>query len=235
MIDELPRGWCDTAINEVAEVFLGKTPARTDYASTGSLKVVKFRDIHGGRVDFSNAKDGFVRDNRDALSGLRELRRGDVLITSAAHSGENIGKKCAYVSNLPDPFPRVFFTGELLNIRCPDGTLGRWTYLFFRSADGFSEIQEAVTGVHLTGGRAKQMRIPLAPFNEQQRIVAKLKKLLGKVDACQQRLAKIPVLLKRFRQSVVAAACSGRLTADWREENPNLDPAQRLVERINEI
>ena len=73
------------------------------------------QQAHEGRVDFSNAKDGFVRDNRGALSGLRKLRRGDVLITSAAHSGENIGKKCAYVSNLPEPFSQVFFTGELLN------------------------------------------------------------------------------------------------------------------------
>ena len=55
--------------------------------------------------------------------------------------------------------------------------------------------------------------IPLAPLAEQRRIVAKLETLLGKVDASQQRLAKIPVLLKRFRQSVLAAACSGRLTA----------------------
>ena len=55
---------------------------------------------------------------------------------------------------------------------------------------------------------------------EQRRIVAKLEKLLGKVDACQQRLAKIPVLLKRFRQAVLAAACSGSLTEDWRDKNP---------------
>jgi type I restriction enzyme S subunit len=48
--------------------------------------------------------------------------------------------------------------------------------------------------------------------------VAKLEKLLGQVDASQQRLARIPVLLKCFRQSVLAAACSGRLTADWRED-----------------
>jgi type I restriction enzyme, S subunit len=219
MTDGLPQGWCDAAISDVGEVFLGKTPARTDYASSGNLKVVKFRDIQDGRVDFSNAKDGFVRNDRDALSGLRELHRGDVLITSAAHSGENIGKKCAYVSSLPEEFAQIFFTGELLNIRCPDDTVGRWAYVFFRSADGYSEIQEAVTGVHLTGGRAKQMRIPLAPLAEQRRIVAKLEKLLSKVDACQQRLVKIPILLKRFRQSLLAAACSGRLTADWRDEN----------------
>src|SRR5439155_23756518 len=39
------------------------------------------------------------------------------------------------------------------------------------------------------------------------------------------------VLLKRFRQSVLVAACSGRLTADWREENVPEDAAS-LIERI---
>ena len=62
--------------------------------------------------------------------------------------------------------------------------------------------------------------------------MAKLETLLGKVDASQQRLAKIPVLLKRFRQSVLAAACSGRLTADWREENPRSRTAGCTAELI---
>jgi type I restriction enzyme S subunit len=49
--------------------------------------------------------------------------------------------------------------------------------------------------------------------------VAKLQKLLSRVDAAQVRLATIPHILKRFRQSVLTAACSGQLTADWRKEN----------------
>ena len=80
----------------------------------------------------------------------------------------------------------------------------------------------------------KEMKVLVAPLNEQRRIVAKLEKLLDKVEACQQRLAKIPIILKRFRQSVLAAACSGRLTADWRERNPNLEPAIELLKRIRE-
>src|SRR5439155_23540794 len=67
----------------------------------------------------------------------------------------------------------------------------------------------------------EKAEVPIAPLGEQRRIVVKLEKLLGKVDTCQQRLTTIPVLLKRFRQSVLSAACSGRLTADWREENRN--------------
>lgn len=62
----------------------------------------------------------------------------------------------------------------------------------------------------------KEMQLLVPPLAEQRRIVAKLETLLGKVDASQQRLAKLPALLKRFRLSVLAAACSGRLTNDWR-------------------
>lgn len=73
--------------------------------------------------------------------------------------------------------------------------------------------------------------VPIAPLNEQRRIVAKLEELLARVEASQKRLAKIPVILKRFRQSVLAAACSGRLTADWREDNATqINPIQIIRE-----
>ena len=61
----------------------------------------------------------------------------------------------------------------------------------------------------------KRAEIPLPPLAEQKRIVAKVETLLARVNAARQRLAKAPALLKRFRQSVLAAACSGQLTEDW--------------------
>ncbi|MFQ5709849.1 MAG: restriction endonuclease subunit S, partial [bacterium] len=59
----------------------------------------------------------------------------------------------------------------------------------------------------------------LAPFNEQRRIVEKLDKLLAKVESAKARLERVPAILKRFRQAVLAAAVSGELTKDWRERN----------------
>jgi len=77
------------------------------------------------------------------------------------------------------------------------------------------------------------LEVPLPPLSEQRRIVQKLDRLLAKVDACQQRLEKIPILLKRFRQSVLAAACSGRLTEDWRKKH-EIEPAASLLKQIKE-
>lgn len=61
--------------------------------------------------------------------------------------------------------------------------------------------------------------MPVAPVQEQRRIAEKLDTTLARVDALNDRLARITPLLKRFRQSVLAAATSGRLTEDWREAN----------------
>ena len=42
----------------------------------------------------------------------------------------------------------------------------------------------------------------------------------------------MPALLDKFRQSVLAAAFRGDLTADWRERHPDADPASELLDRI---
>ncbi|GHV31595.1 hypothetical protein AGMMS4952_20610 [Spirochaetia bacterium] len=61
------------------------------------------------------------------------------------------------------------------------------------------------------------LEFPLAPLNEQKRIVEKLDAILPKVKQAKARLENISTILKKFRQSVLAAACSGKLTERWRE------------------
>lgn len=78
----------------------------------------------------------------------------------------------------------------------------------------------------------KALQIRLAPLDEQRRIVAKIKALLAKVDVCCKRLEHITTILRRFRQAVLAAACSGRLTADWREDHKGLESGANLLSRI---
>jgi type I restriction enzyme S subunit len=56
--------------------------------------------------------------------------------------------------------------------------------------------------------------------------------VLAKVNAARDRLNRVPAILKRFRQAVLSAACSGHLTADWRETNPHVDPTSTLLGHI---
>ena len=58
--------------------------------------------------------------------------------------------------------------------------------------------------------------VALPPAAEQKVIADKLDTLLAQVETTKARLERIPQILKRFRQSVLAAAVSGRLTEEWR-------------------
>lgn len=96
-------------------------------------------------------------------------------------------------------------------------------------------IQEATSSVtvgHLSSSDVLKIPFPLPPLNEQRRIVEKLEKILHRIDTSKERLDKIPSILKRFRQAVLAAACSGKLTEDWRGKNPLVENAGEPVERI---
>ncbi|MCL1126655.1 restriction endonuclease subunit S [Shewanella surugensis] len=66
---------------------------------------------------------------------------------------------------------------------------------------------------------AYEQIINLPPLAEQKVIADKLDELLAQVERTQARLDAIPAILKSFRQSVLAAAVSGKLTEEWRGEN----------------
>ena len=74
--------------------------------------------------------------------------------------------------------------------------------------------------------------IPLAPFTEQRRIVARVEALSAKLDEAIAALRRAQANLGRYRASVLKAAVEGRLTARWRSENPPEESSEQLLERI---
>jgi type I restriction enzyme S subunit len=78
------------------------------------------------------------------------------------------------------------------------------------------DTSTAIPGLNRNDIYAQKM--PLPPVDEQKRIVTKVEELLVQVNAAKDRLAKVSMILRRFRQAVLAAACSGHLTADWRNK-----------------
>ena len=94
----------------------------------------------------------------------------------------------------------------------------------YRALPGYLEAinryTSSVTVKHLSSKTMLSIPMPLPPLNEQTRIANKLDELLAQVDIIKARIDAIPSILKRFRQSVLAAAVSGKLTEEWRGENP---------------
>ena len=115
--------------------------------------------------------------------------------------------------------------------------VAKYLQYYFKSPDFRELICADVTGVggSLTRAQPKRVKtfpVPIPPVLEQKRIADKLDSLLARVDSCRERLDRVPAILNRFRQSVLAAATSGRLTEDWREANPTKRTASDLVELI---
>lgn len=71
---------------------------------------------------------------------------------------------------------------------------------------------------------AYEQKVALPPLAEQHQIAQRLDELLAQVDTIKARLDAIPAILKRFHQSVLSAAVSGKLTEEWRSNNNYTDP-----------
>jgi len=212
--DELPNGWATMPVAEVIEDF------QPGFASgeknvEGGVAHLRMNNIG---LDGELVLD-LLRTVPEKLAKPRhDLSPGDVLVCTT-NSGALVGK-CAYF-DLPG---RYAFSNHLTRLRprrdIVDGRFLRWNlWLHWKRGLFNDKCKHWVNQSTLPKDALLEDEVVVPPVAEQRRIVAKLETLLGKVDASQQRLAKIPVLLKRFRQSVLAAACSGRLTADWREQN----------------
>jgi type I restriction enzyme S subunit len=70
--------------------------------------------------------------------------------------------------------------------------------------------------------------IPVPPLPEQERIVARIESLFTQLDAGVAALKRLQAALKRYRASVLKAACEGRLVP----QDPSDEPAEELLKRI---
>lgn len=78
-----------------------------------------------------------------------------------------------------------------------------------------------------------EFEFPLPPLNEQRRIVEKIETLFARLDQGEAALRHTQTLLARYRQSVLKAAVTGALTADWRAANAHrLEHGRDLLARI---
>jgi type I restriction enzyme S subunit len=94
--------------------------------------------------------------------------------------------------------------------------------------------QQAAGGMqpNLNLGLVKKIRVPIAPLDEQRRIITKIEELFSDLDAGVAALERVRAKLKRYRASVLKAAIEGRLTEEWRARHPHTERATELLDRI---
>lgn len=208
-MSDLPKGWEITTLGEIcSKPQYGWT---SKAGKSGTVRYLRTTDISSGKIDWDTVP--FCVEMPDVPEKYK-VQKDDILVSRAGSVG--ISYKIKEV-----PFYAVF-ASYLIRFKPLDGIEPGFVENYLKSETYWRSISECTAGIaipNVNASKLAELEIPLPPLPEQRRIVAKLEKLLHKVDASKERLDKIPAILKRFRQSVLAAACSGRLTEDWREKN----------------
>ena len=203
----VPTGWMMCSIADVTQPVSNFTP--TD-----------FPQQEFGYVDISSVCNrtftiGDIRRFKGCEApsrARRPIKPEDVLFSNVRTYLRNV----ALVG--PDTDAQLCSTGFTL-LRSNGAVDPRFLFRYLLTDSFIRAVTPRQTGSNYpatTDRVVMEQAIALPPLAEQQRIVAAVEALLQRVDAARQRLARVPEILKRFRQQVLAAACSGALTADWR-------------------
>ena len=184
-----------------------------------------------------NDKGGFIFENIKyvpvefaAKMTKGQIQQGDVLIVK---DGATTGKTSFVYETFP--FSEAVVNEHVFICRPNDKVIPNYLFWYLWSEEGNQRILQNFKGSAQGGinkSFADNTKVPVAPLDEQKKIVEKIEQLMPRIASCKSRLDRIPLLLKRFRQSVLAAAVSGELTRGWREENKNIENADQILQRI---
>ena len=219
---DLPSNWVWASLDELMDRLQYGFTAKAKQNSAGP-KFLRITDINEGVINWDTVPNCEIRSSEIEKYRLFE---GDIVF---ARSG-SIEKACMIV----DP-PEAIFASYLIRGRPLHPTIGIWTKYFVQSTAYLSQIVAAASGIGMQNVNAKKIglvSIPIAPLPEQSRITSKIESLQSRSTKAKKALDAIPPLLEKFRQSVLSSAFRGDLTADWRAQNPDIEPAEKLLERI---
>lgn len=229
---EVPDGWVSLTIQDVCDINPPK-PKKGDLPGDTPVTFVPMPAVDAERGEISSPE---IRPFSEVRSGFTAFKKGDVIMAKITPCMEN--GKAAVAKELVND--RGFGSTEFFVLRSNGSISPRYLFHYIRQRSFRSLAESNMTG---SVGQKRVPKvfiqsavIPLPPLPEQHRIVAAIEALFTRLDTAKARLERVPGILKQFRQAVLAAACDGRLTEDWRAENPDVEPAKDLINAIkNEV
>ncbi|WP_417709068.1 restriction endonuclease subunit S [Roseibium aggregatum] len=208
----VPQNWAWAPVGELADVTGGGTPSAKDpmnFVDDGGVPWLTPADLTGYNDAYISRGKRNLSDQGYAKSSAKLLPTGTVLFTSRAPIGY-----CAIASN-PIATNQGFKSLTLFG-----GISAEYTRHYLKWSKPFLEtLASGTTFLELSGSKLQKAPFPLPPLAEQKRIVAKLDTLSARSARARKDLARIDILVKRYKQAVLSKAFSGELTKDWRDRN----------------
>jgi type I restriction enzyme S subunit len=204
----LPKGWFDTKLGSIIDY--GKAAKKTLSDVESNSWILELEDIE---KDSSKLLKFVTASERPFKSTKNTFKKGDVLY----------GKLRPYLNKVIVALENGVCTTEIIPINSEPYCLNKYMFYWLKCSKFLHYVDEVSHGVNMprlgtSDGKSAPFR--LAPLAEQKEIVTLLDKHLAQVESTKARLDAIPAILKRFRQSVLSAAVSGKLTAEWRKSYP---------------
>jgi type I restriction enzyme, S subunit len=194
--------------------------------------IVKVSAVTWGEYDEDETKT--VTDGQRVDPKLF-VQRGDFLF-SRANTIQLVGA-CVIARQVTK---RIMLSDKILRFHFR-GVDPAWVLYFLRSLQGRSQIETLATGNqdsmrNIGQERIRSITLPLPPEPEQRVVLAEVEKQLTRIDAGVSALRRIQANLKRYRATVLKAACEGRLIPTEaelaRRKSRDYEPASVLLERI---
>lgn len=224
MSEALPKGWMQTTFLNVA--LLNPKSSLNDDVEVAFVPMPHVPTNFSDKMHFEN------RLWRDVKKGFTHFRNDDVIFAKITPCFEN--GKAVIVPDLPNAHGAGSTEFYVLRpVIVTSAFLFYWvkTSAFLKTAE--AQMTGTVGQKRVPKTFVESHPFPLPPLNEQKRIVAKLDAIMPRIDSVKERLETIPAILKRFRQSVLTAAVTGKLTEKRREEHPEVESEEGICSKFD--
>lgn len=224
----LPENWCKATITEICAVNPTLDKAALDDDLEVSFVPMPAVEAGTGVIDVLGS-----RTLSDVKKGYTPFQERDVLFAKITPCMEN--GKMAVVPAVKNGLG--FGSTEFHVLRAHQGVIPEFIYYFVSSGVFRHEAEANMSGAvgqrRVTTPYLSGCEFPLPPTCEQRRIVAKIEELFSELDKGIESLKTAQAQLKVYRQALLKHAFEGKLTAQWRADNPDkLATAEVLLERI---
>ncbi len=227
---ELPKGWTNARLSEVCDI-----NPRVDKTALDPKSVVSFVPMPAVEPGTGNIDVSETRLFEAVRKGYTPFCRGDILFAKITPCMEN--GKMAIVPDLASTYG--FGSTEFHVLRTRDGIDPRFIYHTISNRAFRFHAEHNMTGAvgqkRVPAAVLEKHEIGLPPTNEQRRIVERIEALFGEIDRGVESLRAAKRSIALYRQSLLKSAFEGRLTAEWRVENPEkLESPEALLAQIRE-
>ena len=175
--NQLPDSWCWSTLGDVCSFISGYSYSSSEYKKAG-IPLVRISDINDGIISLDNCAYIQPQGKRNVY-----LQKGDILI---AMSGATTGKMGIYMNEESAILNQRIGVVRVTNSKIISEKYR--DYFLYRKSSDILKLAYGGAQPNISGKMICSLLLPLPPYSEQLRIVAKIEELFSHLDMIEKSL-----------------------------------------------